>query len=113
MMEYALGYTEESENGKSQKSSMHRMWAHFCRCAIRVLWIVVLTCGAITAPDFSLVMAFMGSAMCYTIAIILPLLFYLRLFGQSFVTSKTIALWTLIVLSSIAALVGTVWAFIG
>jgi vesicular inhibitory amino acid transporter len=57
-------------------------------------------------------MALMGSSLCFTICIILPLAFYLRIFGKEIPVSERIADWMLLFISSIMAAVGTVWAFL-
>lgn len=93
-------------------SSRRRQLNHLVRCTIRLLWVVLLVAGAVGAPDFSLVMAFMGSALCYTIAVILPLLFYQRIFREELNKLARIKVGLLLATSSLAAIVGTVWAFI-
>lgn len=57
-------------------------------------------------------MALMGSAFCFTICIILPVGFYLKLFGKEISLAERILDWFLIVICSIMAIVGTAWAFI-
>ena len=86
---------------------------HALRCLIRVLWIVCLITGAIFAPDFRLVMAFMGSALCVGIAVVLPLLFYLKIFVKELRGWKKAVLGSLVVVSCAAGAVGTCWAFLG
>ena len=57
-------------------------------------------------------MALMGSALCFTICIILPLAFHLKIFGKRISTKERVLNWVLIVTCSILAVVGTVWAFL-
>jgi vesicular inhibitory amino acid transporter len=57
-------------------------------------------------------MALMGSTFCFTICIILPLAFYLKLFGKEISLRERIFDWFLIVICSVMAIVGTVWAFL-
>jgi solute carrier family 32 (vesicular inhibitory amino acid transporter) len=104
MAEYAFGLVSDDQ----QESK--NLLVHLLRCGIRILWVVVLIAAAIMAPDLGIVMAFMGSAMCFTIAIILPLLFYLRIFAPKLSVAKKLLLVVLLVASSVAASVGTVWA---
>lgn len=54
----------------------------------------------------------MGSALCFTICIILPLAFYLKIFGKEISPSERILDWILLVISSLLAIVGTAWAFL-
>ena len=57
-------------------------------------------------------MALMGSALCFTICIILPLAFYLKLFGNEISMKERVFDWFLIMVCSIMAVIGTVWAFL-
>ena len=57
-------------------------------------------------------MALMGSAMAFSICIILPLAFHLKLFGKELGTKEKALNWFLIVSSSVMAVVGTVWVFL-
>ncbi|KAH8683031.1 transmembrane amino acid transporter protein-domain-containing protein [Tricladium varicosporioides] len=82
------------------------------KVAIRVLVIVFFVVVSILFPAFDSIMAFMGSTLCFTICIILPLMFYLRIFGKEVSTSERLLDYFLIVVCSILATVGTVWAFL-
>jgi len=79
---------------------------------IRIVIVVVFVIVAILLPAFDSIMAFMGSALCFTICIILPLLFHLKIFGKDIRTSERILNWGLIVVCTILALVGTVVSFL-
>jgi vesicular inhibitory amino acid transporter len=57
-------------------------------------------------------MALMGSCLCFTICIILPIAFYLKIFGNEVPVRERIFDWVLLIISSIMALVGTVWVFL-
>jgi len=78
----------------------------------RVVVIVVIVCVAIVFPAFDSIMAFMGSSLCFTICVILPLMFYLKIFGKEISLRERILDWFLIVVCSIMAAIGTVWAFL-
>ena len=67
---------------------------------------------AIVVPSFDRIMALMGSALCFTICIILPLAFYLKLFGNEISMKERVFDWFLIMVCSIMAVIGTVWAFL-
>jgi vesicular inhibitory amino acid transporter len=82
------------------------------RCAIRVLTCVLIIFIAILVPSFSTIMAFLGSALTFSICIILPLSFYLRIFGKEISPAERLLDWVLIVVSSVMAFVGTVWVFL-
>ena len=82
------------------------------KCLIRGSITVIMTTLSILCPSFDRVMALMGSAFCFTICIILPLAFYLRLFWKEITMREKILDWFLIVICSVMAAVGTVWAFL-
>ncbi|MCJ1472900.1 hypothetical protein MMC13_001549 [Lambiella insularis] len=82
------------------------------KVAVRATTTIVILIIAILCPSFDRVMALMGSAFCFTICVILPLAFYLKLFGKDISMKERILDWSLIVISSILAVIGTVWAFL-
>lgn len=79
---------------------------------IRVLTVVVIVTMAVVFPSFDRIMALMGSCLCFTICIILPIAFYLRIFGKEISPRERALDWFLLVVSSILAAVGSVWAFL-
>lgn len=82
------------------------------RVTVRIIVIIVFVVIAIVFPAFDSIMAFMGSALCFTICVILPLLFHLKLFGKHIGRSERLLNYFLIVICSILAAVGTVFAFL-
>ena len=79
---------------------------------IRILVIVLIVVIALVIPDFDTIMAFMGATLCFTICIILPLGFYLKIFGNEISLRERILDWVLIITCSIMGVVGTIWAFL-
>jgi len=79
--------------------------------AIRILTIAVITFIAIIFPFFDRIMALIGSSLCFTICVILPLAFHLKIFGTEISLWERVVSWVLLVISSVMAVVGTVWAF--
>lgn len=78
------------------------------KIAVPVICNLLFVVLAILVPDFDRIMALMGSAMCFTICVILPLAFYLKIFqGKVSMGEKMIA-YFLIFVSSIMAVVGTI-----
>lgn len=67
---------------------------------------------AIVVPGFDRIISFVGSALCFTVCIILPLLFYLKIFGDEVSRREKILDWFLIIISSIMAILGTIFTFI-
>ena len=82
------------------------------KLAVRVLTTVLFVVLAIAFPDFDRIMALLGSAMCFSICIILPLAFHLKLFGRVISARERLLNWFLIAVCSVMATVGTVWAFL-
>jgi len=85
---------------------------HFIRSTLRILVVTIIISLAIVCPNFDIVMAFTGSALCLTICVILPLLFYLKLFrGRLQLVEKATA-WVLICITTMMAVSGTVWTLV-
>jgi len=82
------------------------------RIVIRVVVVVVFVLIAIVFPAFDSIMAFMGSALCFTICVILPLMFYLKIFGKEVSMRERVLDWFLITVCSVLASIGSVWAFL-
>lgn len=82
------------------------------RCTIRIITCLVIILIAIFIPSFDTIMAFLGSALTFTICIILPLSFYLRIFGSEISVMERSLDLVLIVVCSAMALVGTIWVFL-
>ena len=80
--------------------------------AIRFFTIAVVIIIAILVPSFDAIMALMGSAMAFSICIVLPLAFHLKLFGKELGMKERVLNWFLIIVCSIMAVVGTVWVFL-
>lgn len=88
------------------------MILHSARVIVRILVVVIIVVLAVVFPSFDRIMAFLGSFLCFTICIIFPLAFYLKIFGKEISRGERILDWILLVTSSILAAVGTVWAFL-
>lgn len=82
------------------------------KAVIRVLTLAVIILLAILVPSFDTIMAFMGSAMAFSICIVLPLAFHLKLFGKELDVRERVMNWILMVVCAIMAVVGTVWVFL-
>jgi vesicular inhibitory amino acid transporter len=80
------------------------------KAAIRIFTVLVFVGIAIVFPSFDRIMTLLGSVCCFTICIILPIAFHLKLFGKEIGRTETIINWVLIVVSSVMAVVSTVFA---
>ncbi|KAL8698126.1 MAG: hypothetical protein Q9224_001993 [Gallowayella concinna] len=79
------------------------------RGAIRIGITIITLIIAIFVPSFDTVMSLMGSVLCFSICIILPLAFYLRIFGTEISLKEKVLAWFMIVVSTGLGIVGTVW----
>ena len=84
----------------------------FLKFAIRIFTVAAIIAIAILVPSFHTVMALMGSAMAFSICIVLPLAFHLKLFGKELGMKEKVLNWFLIVVCSFMAVIGTVWVFL-
>ncbi|KAL7918331.1 transmembrane amino acid transporter domain-containing protein [Trichoderma austrokoningii] len=82
------------------------------RGLVRVVVVLILLCISILFPAFDSVCAFLGAALCSLISIILPILFYLKLYGKDVSVRERIVLLCILVVFSVLGLVGTVWTFL-
>ncbi|KAI1627467.1 transmembrane amino acid transporter protein-domain-containing protein [Exophiala viscosa] len=95
----------------SEKSFKHR----FARGIVGVIVNVFILGVSIGLPDFDSVMALMGSGLCFTICIILPIVFYLTIFsseGSAVSIFERVLGWFLVILCIILAILGTVFAIL-
>jgi vesicular inhibitory amino acid transporter len=67
---------------------------------------------AILVPSFDRIMAFLGSALCFSICVILPMMFYLKIYGDEVPKRERRINQILIVVCTIVATTGTVAAFV-
>ncbi|KAF2841726.1 hypothetical protein M501DRAFT_1001004 [Patellaria atrata CBS 101060] len=77
---------------------------------IRVVTVVIITFIAIVFPSFDRIMTLLGAVACFTVCIILPVSFHLKLFGNELGKAEKWGNWALIVVSSVMAVVSTVFA---
>ncbi|KIW00791.1 uncharacterized protein PV09_07770 [Verruconis gallopava] len=80
------------------------------KATIRILTVLIFVGIAIVFPSFDRIMTLLGSVCCFTICIILPLAFHLKLFSSEIGRAEKALNWVLIVISSIMAIVSTVFA---
>ncbi|TVY49900.1 Vacuolar amino acid transporter [Lachnellula occidentalis] len=111
-LELLAGLDPNSEAQAPSQTKLSSLIHKILKSVIRILVIVVFVIIAIVFPAFDSIMAFMGSTLCFTICIILPLLFYLKIFGKEVSMRERILDYFLITVCSILATVGTVFAFL-
>ena len=91
---------------------LHAYTRPLLRSLIRTSILILITILSIIVPGFDTVMALLGSAMAFSICIILPLSFNLKLFGHELRKWEWGLNLGLIVICSLMAVVGTVWVFL-
>ncbi|PYI10086.1 transporter [Aspergillus sclerotiicarbonarius CBS 121057] len=104
-----LGSHPELQTDPKSTKAMLQILA---KALIRILVVITIVFMAVLFPSFDRIMALMGSALCFTICIILPLAFYLKIFGDEISSKERVLDWCLLIISSVLALIGTAWSFL-
>lgn len=78
----------------------------------RVLFTIFILILSFTFTSFGQVIAFLGSAICFTVCITLPLLFYLKLFNDELSQLTKLAIKVGILISISGAIIGTYSSFV-
>lgn len=73
---------------------------------------VMIVALAYYIPGFEKIMALLGSFFSYVISGIIPILCYLRFFGDTLTGPEKFWNWVLIIISSLMAFTGTMWSFL-
>lgn len=95
----------------SEKSWKHRSARAVIACAANIIQLGV----AVLVPDFDSIMGLMGSALCFTICVIMPVAFYLTIFsreGNEISKVERVVDWALIIVCAGLGTLGTVFAIL-
>lgn len=95
----------------SEQSWKHNLARAIVACSGNIVQLGL----SILVPDFDSIMGLMGSALCFTICIILPVAFYLKMFsseGGQIKKGEKILDYVLIVVCSALGILGTVFAIL-
>lgn len=111
-IELLLGLSSQNVPSSSSLVGLSGSTRGILKFSIRVITIVVMLLIAILVPSFDTIMALSGSALTFTICIILPLAFYLKIFGREIGWKERVMAWLLMGVSAVFAVVGTVWVFL-
>ena len=111
-LELSLGLDARGMAGDASLTGMSGFTRGCLKLTIRILSVVVFVILAILVPEFDRIMSLIGSVACFTICIILPCAFHMKLFGKELTLRHKVLDWTLIVISSILALVSTAFNFV-
>ncbi|GAB7362128.1 hypothetical protein MBLNU230_g2155t1 [Neophaeotheca triangularis] len=82
------------------------------KTTVRIGCTVLFVILAILFPQFDTIMSLLGAVACFTICIILPLAFHLKLFGDQLSRWEKFRDWTMIVVSTVLAVVATAVNFV-
>ncbi|CAG8951796.1 hypothetical protein HYFRA_00005600 [Hymenoscyphus fraxineus] len=107
-----LGLDAQSLSSTPALNGLSGMIRGLLKVLVRIVVVIIFVVIAIVFPAFDSIMAFMGSTLCFTICVILPLLFYLKIFGKEVPPRERWMCWGLIGVCSVLAAVGTVFAFL-
>ncbi|KAK4501970.1 hypothetical protein PRZ48_007780 [Zasmidium cellare] len=82
------------------------------KITVRIVCVIVFVLLAILIPQFDTIMSLLGAVACFTICLILPCAFHLKLFGKELTRWQKGVDWGLIVVSSVLAVVSTAFNFV-
>lgn len=99
-------------NAKPNKINKSRFMTTLIKSIFRLAVTVVIVLLAILVPTFELISAIMGAAFCFLICIIMPVVFHLKMFRGQITKREQILDWTLIAVSTILGIIGTLWEFL-
>ncbi|KAJ1335517.1 solute carrier family 32 (vesicular inhibitory amino acid transporter) [Microdochium nivale] len=111
-IEVVCGLRQQHVAGESSMVGLSATTRGLLKALIRVCVLAVFLAVSIAFPSFDSIMAFMGSALCFTICVTLPLAFYLKLFGHEISAREKILTWFIMLTSLTLSIIGTVWAFL-
>lgn len=80
------------------------------KLSIRIFTTVIFVLIAIVFPSFDRIMTLLGAIACFTVCLILPLAFHIKLFGKDLGHLEYWSNWALIVISTIMAIISTIFA---
>ncbi|KAF1947120.1 hypothetical protein EJ02DRAFT_366076 [Clathrospora elynae] len=109
-LEVLFGLDPRSLAVSSSIDGMSGLSRGFLKISLRIITIFIFVVIAILFPSFDRIMTLLGSVACFSICIILPLAFHLKLFGKEISRGEKTMNWVLIVVCTIMAIVSTVFA---
>ena len=111
-LELFLGLDARAISDTAALTGMSSLTRGILKITIRIVMTIVIVVLAILIPQFDTIMSLMGSVACFTICIILPCAFHLKLFGKELTKTQRMVDWTLIVVSTLLAFVSTAFNFV-
>ncbi|KAI9793380.1 MAG: hypothetical protein M1816_000272 [Peltula sp. TS41687] len=109
-IEVFAGLDVRSVSSSTALVGMSGLTRGILKTTVRALTMVLFVIIAIAFPSFHRIMALLGSALTFSISVLLPLAVYLRIFGDKISLKERILDYILIAVSAVIAVVGTAWA---
>jgi vesicular inhibitory amino acid transporter len=97
---------EASSSGPTAKG----FGAKVAKVSIRIGVLALFVLIAMVFPSFDRIMTLLGAVCCFSICIMLPIGFHLKLFGQELGKTELVMNWVMLVTSTVMAVVSTVFA---
>jgi len=111
-LEVLLGLDARAISPTPSLQGVSGFWRGIMRATLRIVVTIIFVLFAILIPSFDRIMSLLGSVACFSICIILPLAFHLKIFGKEIPRMERIGNWVLIAMSTVMAIVSTVFNFI-
>ncbi|EME43409.1 hypothetical protein DOTSEDRAFT_153933 [Dothistroma septosporum NZE10] len=111
-LELFLGLDARAMGDAGAMHGMSGLTRGILKITVRILCVVIFVILAILVPQFDTIMSLLGAVACFTICLILPCAFHLKLFGKELSYRQKCVDWVLIVVSSALAIVSTAFNFV-
>ncbi|KAG8624090.1 hypothetical protein KVT40_009066 [Elsinoe batatas] len=108
-VEILLGIDVRTDPPSTPSAGAALTTRRIARASVKIATTIIFVLLAIVLPSFDTIMSLVGSVACFSICIILPLAFHLKLFGKEIPRWERWGNWVLIVVSTIMAVVSTVF----
>ncbi|KAJ4379277.1 hypothetical protein N0V86_005322 [Didymella sp. IMI 355093] len=109
-LEVLFGLDSRAMAMSSSMNGMSGLSRGLLKVTLKIVTIVVFVVIAIVFPSFDRIMTLLGSVACFSICIILPAAFHLKLFGKDIGAGEKALNWALIIFSTILAVISTGFA---
>jgi vesicular inhibitory amino acid transporter len=111
-LELFLGLDARTLSPEAATTGLSSLSRGILKFSVRIACVIAFVVLAILVPDFDRIMSLMGAVACFTICIMLPAAFHLKLFGDQLTKWEKSRDWALIVISGILGLVSTAFNFV-
>jgi vesicular inhibitory amino acid transporter len=111
-LELFLGLDARTLAPEAATTGLSSLSRGILKFSVRIACVIAFVVLAILVPDFDRIMSLMGAVACFTICIMLPAAFHLKLFGDQLSKWEKSRDWALIVVSGILGLVSTAFNFV-